>query len=233
MLTVVFTSGSKGGTGKSTLSSVIAYSVALSQKKVLVVDLGEGGSSTWLTLGEDPGEPYLTDYFSGKADWRDIICLSPYVEGLYVAPSPPKTNNVVSVKMLSDLLAQVRGFFHLAFIDLPAYPGSLLDQVVDLGDIVMLLINPDSLCFKAAKQAYIGRGLVLPVLNKYHPIHHVWLDKAREEWNSVFIFPFDPALTFSRIKKLPDAFRYLKKETRKELELLAQRLSRPYVKVSR
>ena len=232
MIIAAATSGSKGGTGKSTLSSLLA--LRLSKKyRVLLVDMGEGGSSTRLVLGQDPGPPYLVDYFAGKTDWKNIICQSPYSHRLYVAPSPPKIRGPVDPYMLYDMLVALKKHVQIVIIDLPAYPGSLYDPVVDMGHLVLLLMNPDPLSFEAAKQAYTGRGLVLPVLNKYHPVHREWLDKAKEHWNVVFAFPFDPALTFSKTRTLPEAYKFSKEETKKDLALLAQRLLKPFVKISR
>ena len=232
MITGVLTSGSKGGTGKSTLASVLALHLS-SRYNVLLVDMGEGGSSTLLALGEDPGPPYLTDYFAGKAEWGEVVCQSPYSRRLFVAPSPPRIGGPVVPDMLGELLASVGRHVQVALVDLPAYPGSLLDPVVDLGDVVLLLVNPNPLSFEAARRAYTGRGLVLPVLNKYHPVHRGWLERARDRWNAVFAFPFDPALTFSKTRTLPEAMKYMKEETRRDLSLLAQRILKPFVKVSR
>lgn len=232
MIIAAPTSGSKGGTGKSTLSSVLA--LHLSDKfNVLLIDLGEAGSSTLLALGQDPGAPYIQDFFSGSADWRDVLCQSPYSPRLFVAPSPRKIAGPVDPSMLASMLEEVKRYFHLTLIDLPAYPGKLYDPVVDLADITLLLLNPDPLSFEAAKNSYVGKNLVLPVMNKYHPVHKQWLDRAKETWNAVFAFPFDPALTFSKTRTLPEAMKFLKEETRKDLKLLAQRLLKPFVKVSR
>jgi len=238
---VTFTSGSKGGTGKSTLSSILALKLARStlttrntrrQLKVLLIDMGEGGSSTLLALGGDPGPPYLVDFLVGRAG-LDIVCQSPYSPRLYVAPAPPRLSILPPLTRLPYLVAWGERMFDFVIIDLPAYPGNILDTAVDLGHIAVLVFNPDSLSFSAAKNAYTGKSLVLPVLNKYHPKFRSWLEKAREYWNNAFTFPFDPALTFMAVSALPDAYELMKDETKEELGLLAQRILRPFIKISR
>lgn len=241
-ITIVFTSGSKGGTGKSTLSSLLSYKLAHSvlvsnsirkHLNVLLIDLGEGGSSTQLILGQDPGPPYLIDYLIGKAGWQDIICQSPYSQRLLVAPAPPRLEHTVPIDRLYYFIKWAKKMQFITLIDLPAYPARIYDGVVDMADITLLMINPDPLSFEAARNAYTGRGLVLPVLNKYHPKFRVFFEKAKNLWNVTFTFPFDPALTFTVTRTLPEAYRLAKEETRRDLGLLAQRVLKPFVKVTR
>ncbi|ABL78127.1 ATPases involved in chromosome partitioning-like protein [Thermofilum pendens Hrk 5] len=233
---VAFVSGSKGGTGKSVLSSLASFELASMGRKVLLVDLGELGSSTQLCLAEDPGPPYLSDFFQGKASWRDVIVASPW-EKLFVAPSS-KQQGPVDADSLEYLLEAVDGYVDFVVLDMPAYPGTLYDPVAALAEVLALVMNPDKLSFSAVGGWYVGREfarrkLALPVLNKYHPVMSPWLDRLREYFGAVFTVSFDPALTFAYTETIADAHKHLSKKTREEVKLLVQRLDKPLLKVTR
>ena len=53
-----FTSGSKGGVGKTTLSSLLTLALAAIERRVLLVDCSEDGGASRLLLG-NPEPPYL------------------------------------------------------------------------------------------------------------------------------------------------------------------------------
>jgi cellulose biosynthesis protein BcsQ len=233
---VVFGSGHKGGTGKSVLSSLTAYALATQGKRVLLVDLGEYGSSTNLTLESDPGPPYISDYFMGRATWREVIVESSCSPNLWVAPGS-KQQGPIDAQCLEYLIDSAGRQVNYVIIDLPSYPGTLLDPVVTLADIIVLVTNPDKLSVMAVKSWYSTRAfarskLGIPVLNKYHVLMHSWLDKMREEFGVVFPVSFDPALTFTFTDSVSDAYRNAGKRTREEIRLLTQRINKPLLKVT-
>jgi len=234
---VAFGSGYKGGTGKSVLSSLVGYTLAVNGRKVLLVDLGEYGSSTNLCLEEDPGPPYLSDFFWGKATWRDVIVESSYSSNLWIAPSS-KEQGPIDAESLEYLLDNAGNYVDYVILDLPSYPGTLLDPIVLLADIIVLVTNPDRLSMLAVKNWISTRPfaknniLKIPVLNKYHSLLHKWMDKMREEYGVVFPISFDPALTFTFTETIKEAYSLISKRTREEVMLLVQRINKPLLKVT-
>ncbi|PLJ77598.1 ParA family protein [Infirmifilum sp. SLHALR2] len=236
MVIVAFASGNKGGTGKTVTASLLSYHLAKSGRQVLLIDLGEYGSSTRLTLDRDPGPPYLNDYFLGNASWSDVIVTSPFSDNLHVAPSRGEIGPV-DAETLEYLLDRVSSRVSHVFIDLPAYPGSLYDPIVGLAEIIVPVFNPDSLSFQAVKEwlkrrAFRSRKLVLPLLNKYFTMMGEWKEKAEDEFGSVFTLPFDSALLFSLTSNIEDAYSLSNRRVKDELRLLAYRIEKPLLKVT-
>ncbi len=236
MTVVAFASGSKGGTGKTTLASLLSYHVASTGRKVLLIDLGESGSSTSLTLGE-PEPPTINDYLAGRCDWRDVVAESPYSQNLLVAPSTQNIGRVEPEKIARIIRGVSRSVKHVV-IDLPAYPGSLYDDVVALGEVVVAVLNPDKPSYEAVREWVLGRRglfegrLLLPVLNKYTPFDAEWRDRCEDDFKAFFTVPLDPALTFKATGNVRDAYALAKQETRKQIEQLAYRIEKPLLKVT-
>ncbi len=237
MAILVCSSGSKGGTGKTVTASLLAYHLAkFSGRQVLLVDLGEFGSSTQLVLAKDPGPPYLNDYFLGNAPWNDVIVESPFVEGLYVAPSHGEIGPV-DVEALEYMLDQVAGTVSHVIIDLPAYPGTLYDPIVELAEIIVAVFNPDVLSFQAVdgwlrNRGLLRRKLVLPLLNKYFVLMGEWKERAEEKFGAVFTLPFDTALLYAATSNVEEAYSLSSQRVKRELEVLAYRVEKPLLKVT-
>lgn len=236
-LVVASVSGSKGGTGKTVVASLLGYYLAKeNRRKVLTIDLGEMGSSTWLLLGEDPGPPYINDFFYGNAIWSEVIVESRFSQGLMVVPCSGETGPVDSTS-LEYLIDRASNFFDFIILDLPAYPGTLYDPVVQLAELVIAVFNPDALSFQAVlswtkKREFLQKKLLLPLLNKYFIFQGQWKDKLREEFGVVFTLPFDSALLFTITQNIEEAYMNTSSNLKKSLELLAYRLQKPLLKVS-
>lgn len=230
-------SGNKGGTGKTVTASLLAYHLAVREgQRVLVVDVGERGSSTLLLLERDPGPPYLSDYFYGRTGWSDIIVESPFSGNLLVAPSSGEIGPA-DAATLEYMFDRVSGYVDYVILDLPSYPGTLYDTLVELAQIVVAVFNPDVLSYTAVsrwlhEKGLLGKRLVLPLLNKYVFVLREWREKAEDDYGTVFILPFDSALMFTATRNIEEAFRAVSSRTRKEVEVLAYRVKRPLLKVT-
>ncbi|MEZ0345491.1 MAG: AAA family ATPase [Infirmifilum sp.] len=233
---IAIVSGNKGGVGKTVIASLIAYHLAIVGKKALVIDLGERGSSTLLLLGEDPGHPYLSDFFIGRATWSDVIVQSTFTPNLLVAPSTGEIGPVdpTSLEYLIDRVSK-----HVDFIvlDFPSYPGTLYDPLLDLARIHVVVFNPDALSYYSVvgwlkEKENLRKKLVLPVLNKYLVFLAEWKERAVDDLGVVFTLPFDSALAFTATRDIEEAYNNASSSVKKSVELLAYRLQKPLLKVS-
>jgi len=236
-LVVATVSGHKGGTGKTVVASLLSYHLSTRiGEKVLVIDLGEAGSSTTLLLEEDPGPPYISDFFLGRATWSDVIVVSNLSDNLMIVPCSGEVGPVDPTS-LEYLIDRTSKHFEYIILDLPAYPGSLYDPVVGLAEVIITVFNPDFLSFQAVstwlkRRDFFRRKLILPLLNKYFLFMGDWKDLARDEFGTVFTMPFDAALQFSFARNIGEAYKNASNRVKKDLEVLTYRLQKPLLKVT-
>ncbi len=198
-----FLSGSKGGTGKTTLCVLASLIGSKKGLKSLIVDLGESGNATTL-LAKNVDPPFFTDYLLGRSSWGDAIV--EVRENLYLAPSPPdfSLNDVRALLGVDEAaLTRYRTFFSQAgkhvdviYVDFPAFPFKSYGHLLSPVDAAVLVINPDPLSYTAALHTYTGSAYVIPVLNKYHPAAVYWKDLLEEVFSNIVLVPFDVTLSF-------------------------------------
>lgn len=86
-MTTVAVTNRKGGVGKSSLTTNLAAALALSGKRVLIIDMDSQASSTAVYLDElPPGAPTTAHVLIGQATLEDII-LPATREGVFIAPA--------------------------------------------------------------------------------------------------------------------------------------------------
>lgn len=238
--TIAYLSGSKGGTGKTTLSMLTSILLRSKGKKVLVVDLGESGNITTLIAGSvEP--PFFVDYLQdNETYWGDVIVETKY--GIYLAPAPPRLESKYILEIFSkakNVGKKFGNFVNVALehvdyiiIDFPAFPTLHYSDFIDSGtiDISCLIINPDPLSFSAAKKAYTGKSFVIPILNKYHPVSKFWLDAVREYFGNAYVVPFDASLSFLMKETTDWVVRNIDKKTKKAVEKIIEKFDNILIK---
>ncbi|RLF09029.1 MAG: hypothetical protein DRJ98_08775, partial [Thermoprotei archaeon] len=167
MMIVAFTSGSKGGTGKSTLSTLctILLSAVLTNKKILLIDFGEYGNSTRMIL-KHPEPPFLRDFLKGdlRAIGRYRVKVGRIESRFFMIPNIGKVH---SIENLPKLLSRIEKVFNYIICDIPAYQNSLYDSLIDISDMVVLVTTPTKISVEAIKRAYTGHAKRVIVINKY------------------------------------------------------------------
>ncbi|RLE90589.1 MAG: hypothetical protein DRN04_14720, partial [Thermoprotei archaeon] len=107
---VAFTSGSKGGTGKSTLSvlTTILLSAVLDGKKILLIDFGEHGNSTRMIL-KHPEPPFLTDFLKGniKAIGRYRLKIGRIESKFFMIPNLGKIQKLSNIEIMLKKISRI------------------------------------------------------------------------------------------------------------------------------
>ena len=112
------------GSGKSYLATNIAMSLAIKEKKVLVIDGDLRHGSTSMLVG-NPAEG-LSDYLNGRTDdLKGIIChgeengLVKDFDILPIGTMPPNPTELLFSERLESLINQLRKEYDYIFIDCP------------------------------------------------------------------------------------------------------------------
>lgn len=121
------------GSGKSFISINLGMSIALKDKRVLVIDGDMRHGSTSAYVGSP--EKGLADYLSGGVDDIDSLPVR-YDEhaGLYILPVgsiPPNPTELLETKRFGDLIKHVRGKYDSIIIDCPPIEVVADAQIID------------------------------------------------------------------------------------------------------
>jgi flagellar biosynthesis protein FlhG len=153
---MVAVGGGKGGVGKSFIAANLALALALREAvadRVVAVDLDFGGSNLNLLLGEPLPRAELGDFLDGRAPNLDAIAQPTRVERLrYVAGT---FDMVTAVDPIRDRkLDLVRALIGLdarwVVLDLPAGSSPATLDFFFLGDIKLVVLNPEETAFSNA-----------------------------------------------------------------------------------
>ncbi|OYT31365.1 MAG: hypothetical protein B6U94_03435 [Thermofilum sp. ex4484_79] len=232
-----FTSLSKGGTGKSTLASVITLSLGLADTRVLLIDFGEEGSSSRIML-RNPSPPYLRNILEGTYTLIDAIGL--YSLSVFFKKKSLKSEfymipNIGSLPILNSNfnyliveLAKLQDYLDFILIDYPAFQDYAFLTAVNSSDKIILVTEPNSAKAVVSLAKKNLKGEVIPVLNKYvkaSSFSKTAYDVIISEYGECFVVPFDPALALINYRTLPYVLGNIKKETQNALINLIARIS--------
>jgi capsular exopolysaccharide synthesis family protein len=139
---ISITSGASGD-GKTFCSSNLAVSIALSGKKVILLnlDLRKPKTHEIFNIKISPG---FTNFFLGKVGKKDIIYTTE-IENLDIIPSgpiPPDPIKLISQSILKDLLEDLSKTYDYIIIDTPPI-GMVADALMigKLSDLMIMLIR--------------------------------------------------------------------------------------------
>jgi pilus assembly protein CpaE len=147
--------GPKGGTGKTLISTNLAVALATRGRKVALVDLDLQFGDVGLTLGISPERTIYDLVKSGGTIDADKIegYMTEHSSGVraLLAPSRPDQAASVSVELLRDVYATLRGTYDYVVVDTP--PGFTPEVIatIDSASDVCLVGMLDSLSLKNTK----------------------------------------------------------------------------------
>lgn len=126
--------------GKSFVSSNLAYTLASSGKRVVIIDLDLRLRTLSKSMGQRNNRRGITSYLSGNIDsWQDIITPSEEhanLDCIFAGPKPPNPAEMLMSERMDNLIARLREHYDYIILDsVPAMAVAdaiILDRVVDL-----------------------------------------------------------------------------------------------------
>ena len=148
--TIMFTS-SIPHSGKSFVSSNLAYTLAASGKRVVILDLDLRRRTLSKSMGQRNNRRGITSYLSGKIEnFESIITpseLSPNLDFIYAGPQPPNPTDMLMSERMENLMKRLRDIYDYIIIDsVPAMAVAdalVIDHMVDLTIYVIRQGNLD------------------------------------------------------------------------------------------
>ena len=150
---IMFASG-KGGVGKSSLSSALAYSMARRGLRTLLVDADFGLRSLDLMLGMQDSVLFeLSDCLARRCSLSDALVSHPHqpLLKLLVGGQQARPKDF-QVRDLAKMLKTLSPSFDIILVDGPAGLGRGIKLFLDIAKAWVLVATPDSVCLRAAEK---------------------------------------------------------------------------------
>lgn len=165
---VVVVGSGKGGVGTSTVSALLALAGALEDRRVLLIDGGEGFGSLNFLLGfPDPG-PGLGDLRGGEVDPFDL--LHPVSDCLWFLPGGGGSSESTLAPVLGERRALFRrasdlyGEFDLVVVDGGSHLASVIAACGTAPETFLALTTPDRVAMASTHALLKTVGARLPEL---------------------------------------------------------------------
>lgn len=144
---VCVTSG-KGGTGKSTVSSALAFAFSKMNKRVLLIDLDEGLRCLDLMLGVDSSVVFdLSDLLSGGSFSNSVYPVPN--TNISLIPAPQDLNSI-NPAIFGKLIERVTNVYDVIILDFPAGVDFTLLEAVGKNAQTVAVCNPDPVSVRDA-----------------------------------------------------------------------------------
>lgn len=190
MSKIIAIANQKGGVGKTTTAINLGASLAIRNKRVLIVDFDPQGMAT-AGMGIEKKEN--KGIYPALMDGTEIMDqILPYeLDNLYVCPSSPELSGFeVEIhsennreKRLFSVLQKIKNQFHFIFIDCPPSLGFLTINALTAADSILIPVQTEFFCMEGIPELLHTLDQVRSYLNPMLRIEGIVLTMYDERTN--------------------------------------------------
>ncbi len=147
---IAITSG-KGGTGKSSISYGLGYTLAKQENRTLIIELDFGLRCLDLMFGMEDSVKYdLSNVLKGNMQLLDAVARVPGVRDLEILCAPKNAFMIATAKQIADICRSIRKFYDFIIIDTGAGINSHVFDIVEQANLILVVTTPDPVCIRDA-----------------------------------------------------------------------------------